>query len=185
MWWRVECPDKSRCPALLRLSYLDNKVGSVSSCARRCRLCDSVVVPLVILWQLGFIQIETAQQDCGFERVYVCVIWMSSRSWLSHPPLYSLLTFNSGFRAKTEVIVGEWKIGYSKILRRRYKLINLSLPWDRAGMDSAYWIFKFLLSYFYAWTLLMFRAEQKRRNIFKNVTLYLSFSVNTYAMQTS
>lgn len=49
----------------------------------------------------------------------------------------SLLAFNSGSRGTTEVISGERKIGNSKILQRRYKLINLSLPRDSAGMYSA------------------------------------------------
>lgn len=75
----VEWPDKTRCPALPRLSYLHNKVGSVSSCLRRRRLCDSVVVPLVILRQLSFNQTETAQQDFGeedpSERMYMWSEW--------------------------------------------------------------------------------------------------------------
>lgn len=67
---------------------------------------------------------------------------MSASLSLSHLPLDSSLVFNSGSRGKTDVIVGEWKIGNFIILQRRYKLINLSLPQDRTGMDSAYRIFK-------------------------------------------
>lgn len=88
-------------------------MGSVSSCLRPRRLCDSVVVPLVILRQLSFIQIETAQRDCveedPTERKY-CICDLNSAS-LSHPLLASSLASNSGSRGKTEVIVGEQKIG--------------------------------------------------------------------------
>lgn len=72
-WWRM-----TRCPALPTLSELDNKIGSVS-CLRPRRLCDSVVLPLVILRQHGLTQIETAQQDCGEEdhgeRMYMWSEW--------------------------------------------------------------------------------------------------------------
>lgn len=55
--------------------------------------------------------------------------------------LNGLLAFNSGSRGKTEVILREEKIGISKMLQRRYRLINLSLPRDRTGMDSVDWVF--------------------------------------------
>lgn len=96
----VEWPDRTRCPILPWLSYLNNKLDSVSSFLRQSWLCDCVFVPLVISWQLGFIQIETAQQDCGEENpgeggrehMYVCVIGMTSRS-LSRPPLHPFACF--------------------------------------------------------------------------------------------
>ncbi len=87
----MEWPERTRCPALLCPSYLNNKVCSVSFCVRPRRLCNSVVVPLVILRPLSFIQIETAQQDCGEagpgERMYMWSEWVH----LSHFP--TLLSF--------------------------------------------------------------------------------------------
>lgn len=102
----------TRRPALPTLSELENKIGSVS-CLRPRRLCDSVVLPLVIPRQHGLTQIETAQQDCGEED-------HGDRS-------FRFLSLCSTLN--------------SKLLQRRYKLINLSLPRDSAGMDSADWIF--------------------------------------------
>lgn len=53
------------------------------------------------------------------------------------------LAFNSGSQGKREVISGERKIGNFKMLQRRYKVINLALPQDRAGTDGVDPIFNF------------------------------------------
>lgn len=45
------------------------------------------------------------------------------------------------------MISGERKIGNFKMLQRRYKVINLALPQDRAGTDGVDPILIFLLSY--------------------------------------
>lgn len=122
-------------------------MDSVSSCLRRRQLCDSVVVPLVILRHLSFIQMEAAQQECGEEdpgeHMYVWSEW-GHRSHFPAPTSTPCLALIQVLRAKQRWAL---KIENSKIPQRSHKPINLSLPWDRAGMDSAYWIFNFLSSF--------------------------------------
>lgn len=111
----VEWPDRTRCPILPWLSYLNNKLDSVSSFLRQSWLCDCVFVPLVISWQLRFIQMETAQQDCGEENpgeggrehMYVWPGWHHIRFLALRFTL--LLAFNSGSGGKNRSDCGRMK----------------------------------------------------------------------------
>lgn len=135
----VEWPDRTRCPASLCLLSWQQSGFSL--------LLSEVVLTVWLCCCPTYYSAtaQFAQQDCSkedsTESMYVWSEWVHHSS-LPQPPLCSLLAFNSGSQGKTEVIVNEWKIGNSKILQRRYTLINLSLPQDTVEMDSAHWIFK-------------------------------------------
>lgn len=126
-------------PALPRLSYLDNKVGSVSHCLKRLCCCSSTCYSATAKSHPHRNLLHSRTVARGEEPVKLMYMWSE---WARRPHSARWLLIQV-LGAKTEVTVGEWKIGISKILQRRNTLIkNPSLPQDCTGMDSGYRMFK-------------------------------------------